>query len=85
MKCPGCGYESLDLFETCKHCGPPPVTNEVPPGSPPTDPADDLLSLRFEPERAVPARGPGPPAASATPARRSIATATSSRCSTTTR
>ena len=23
MKCPGCGYENLDLFETCKHCGPP--------------------------------------------------------------
>ena len=22
MKCPGCGYESLDLFGTCKYCGP---------------------------------------------------------------
>lgn len=63
MKCPGCGYETLGLFETCKHCGPPPVTNEALPGFPPTDPADDLLSLRFEVEEAdlgrVPSAGPG--------------------------
>ena len=63
MKCPGCGYENLDLFETCKHCGPPPVTNEEPPGSPPADPEDDLLSLRFEVEEGdlgrVPSAGSG--------------------------
>jgi uncharacterized RDD family membrane protein YckC len=40
----------LDLFEACKHCGPPLVAN----AGPPVGPTDDLLSLRFEPERSAP-------------------------------
>ena len=71
MKCPGCGYESLDLFGTCKHCGPPLVAKKVPPGIPPTDPGDDLLSLRFEPERSNPGqRVPGRRRRQATPGNR---------------
>ncbi len=31
MKCPGCGYASLDLLETCKHCGTPMVATTVAP------------------------------------------------------
>ena len=54
MKCPGCGYESLDLFETCRHCGPPLEAGAAAPGVPPTDPADDVLSLRFNPEFSAP-------------------------------
>ena len=37
MKCPGCGYENLDLFETCKYCGPPLVAGAASPGVPPID------------------------------------------------
>lgn len=57
MKCPGCGYESLDLFETCRYCPPPPVAGEVTLGSPPIAPGDDLQSLRFELERTAPGQG----------------------------
>lgn len=57
MKCPECGYESLDLFGTCKHCPPPPVAGAVTLGVPPIDPADDLQSLRYEPERTAPGQG----------------------------
>ena len=54
MKCPGCGYESFDLLETCGRCGAPMVAADVVPGAPPVDPADDVLSLRFEPDRPAP-------------------------------
>jgi uncharacterized RDD family membrane protein YckC len=57
MKCPGCGYENLDLFEPCKHCGPPLVAGAASPGAPPTDPADDVPSLRFDPECSDPGQG----------------------------
>lgn len=71
MKCPGCGQESFDLFQTCRHCGPAPVPDREPPGAPPTDTADDLLSLRFEPERIAPGPGvPGRRPSRATPASR---------------
>jgi len=54
MKCPGCGYESFDLFETCKHCGSPMVATTVAPDASPIDPAADLPGLRLEAERSVP-------------------------------
>jgi len=57
MKCPGCGYENFDLFETCKHCGPTLVAGPASPGAPPTDPADDVLNLRFDPECSAPGQG----------------------------
>ena len=57
MKCPGCGYENLDLFEACKHCGPPLVAGAASPGASPPDPADDVLSLRFDPECSAPGQG----------------------------
>lgn len=59
MKCPGCGQGSLDLFGACGHCGLPLVPSAAAPGAPSTDPGEDLLSLRFEPERT--AAGQGPP------------------------
>ena len=37
MKCPGCGYESFDLLETCKHCGAPLVASVA--RAPADDPA----------------------------------------------
>ena len=41
MKCPGCGYESLDLFGTCKHCAPP------------SDPKGDFVELLDDDARQV--------------------------------
>jgi len=57
MKCPGCGYESLDLFGTCEHCGPPLAAGAATQGAPPTAPSDDLQCLRFEPESSAPGQG----------------------------
>jgi len=39
MTCRECGNESFDFREKCEHCG-----------APTSDPADDLLGLRLEPE-----------------------------------
>lgn len=62
MMCPGCGNESVDPLGTCKHCGSAPVAGLAVPGSRPIPPADDLRSLRFEPERIATGQGlPGRP------------------------
>jgi len=58
MKCPGCGYENLDLFETCKHCGPARVVGAATQSAPSSAQSDDLLSLRFEPDIPAPAVRP---------------------------
>ena len=34
MRCPGCGYMSFDLLETCKRCGAPMLAATVAPGVP---------------------------------------------------
>ena len=54
LKCPGCGFESWNLLETCGHCGSPMTATAAAQGVLPADPADDLLGLRFEPEHSTP-------------------------------
>jgi len=57
MKCPGCGYESFEHLETCKHCGAQMAATALAPGSP-IDCDAALLGLRLEPERSDPEQGP---------------------------
>lgn len=72
MKCPGCGRESRNLLEACERCGAPMMATAAAPGPQPVDPADDLLGLRFEPERSAPGQWlPGHRRRRAAPGRRS--------------
>lgn len=71
MKCPGCGRESRNLLEACERCGAPMMATAAAPGPQPVDPADDLLGLRFEPERSAPGQWlPGHRRRRAAPGRR---------------
>ena len=77
MKCPGCGYVSFDLLETCGQCGAAmtprlsaPAAAALPPASPApagADPDGGLAALRLDPEIEQPAP---PRRRAATPRRR---------------
>jgi uncharacterized RDD family membrane protein YckC len=57
MKCPGCGYQSFDLLQTCRKCGARMVATAGAAWIKPGDPTDDLTGQCTEPGGSPPGRG----------------------------